>query len=197
MDAIVIDVKSIYVVPISEGAARKDVLAAYMRTSGEGWRNNRGESFTYWTSTHTPTLYSVRRKVEEPHKQQLLGYMLGEIDIADWWAQAYPIIAQIADVAGAVTGVAAIASAPFVFIKWIRSKCQKAEKTAEYTLIQKILSGDSWNVSLLSQELSLSEDDTKKLLKGFGYEWNRNKMLYIATEKTEKLRNIKPDVNYY
>ena len=36
----------------------------------------------------------------------------------------------------------------------------------------------------------------RKLLKGFGYVWDSHKMLYIATETTEKLRELEPQINY-
>ena len=114
-------------------------------------------------------------------------------DIKAWWEQAYPIIEQIATVTGAITGVAAITATPLAFIKWIRNKLQEKQEKNEYKWIKLILNEDEWNVSVLSQKLELSENETKKILKGFGYMWNAKKMLYIATENTHKLRNIKVD----
>jgi len=186
-EIIVIDVKSIYVVAMSEDATKDDIFAAYMQVSSEGWRTSDGEPYVYCTTMHSSKLYSIRREIEKPEKT--LGFILVDIDIANWWANAYPVIEQIANVTGAVTGIAAITSAAFLFIKWIRSKNITKEK--EYTWIQNILRNDSWNVSLLSQELSMTEEETKKLLKGFGYVWDSHRMLYIATENTEKLRNVK------
>ena len=114
-------------------------------------------------------------------------------DIKAWWEQAYPIIEQIATVTGAITGVAAITATPLAFIKWILNKLQEKQEKNEYKWIKLILNEDEWNVSVLSQKLELSENETKKILKGFGYMWNAKKMLYIATENTHKLRNIKVD----
>jgi len=202
-EVIVMDSESIFVVSINEGATRDDVLAAYMRVSGEGWRTRDGMSYVYWTTTHSPMLYSIRRKIKKP--EEMWGLLLGDIDIADGWANAYPVIEQIANVTTALIGVATVTSAPFLFVKWIRSKNINKEKdkynpwergNKEYAWVYNILRNDNWNVSLLSQELSISEEETKKLLKGFGYVWDSHKMLYIATENTEKLRNIKPDENY-
>lgn len=59
-------------------------------------------------------------------------------------------------------------------------------------MLIKVLEKDSWNISMLSELLSISEDEAKKLLKGFGYIWDSHKMLFVASKNTEKLRNIKP-----
>jgi len=195
MDVIVIDFKTIYVVSISENADRDAVLAAYMRKSGEGWRNNQGELYNYWTTKQSGNIYTIRRQVNKTDEfaDELIMYMLiAEIDIADWWAQAYPIIAQTASVTGAVTGIAVIASAPFVFIKWVRKKFQSKKGKDEYICIQYVLKKDAWNVSELSESLSISNEQAKDLLRGIGFVWNRHKMLYVSTEITEKFREIKP-----
>lgn len=109
------------------------------------------------------------------------------IDIATWWEQAYPIIEQISTVAGAAT----VVGAPIVFIKWIRGKLKAQTEKSEYSWIKLILNEDEWNVSILSEKMNLSEDEIKRLLKGFGYAWNPKKMLYTSTDETEKLRDIK------
>lgn len=111
-------------------------------------------------------------------------------DIGTWWKQAYPVIEQIATVTGAITGVAAITTTPLVFIKWMRGKLQERKNKDEYTWVKLILNSEEWTVSSLSEKLDLSEDDTKKMLKGFGYKWNPQKMLYVSTESTQKLRDI-------
>ena len=110
--------------------------------------------------------------------------IISSIDVMSWWEQAYPIIEQIATVTGAITGITA-------FIKWVRSKLQEKEKEKEYKWIKYILNEDEWNTSILAQQLELTESETKKLLKGFGYVWDAKRMLYIATENTYKLRDIK------
>ncbi len=113
------------------------------------------------------------------------------IDIKAWWEQAYPIIEQIATVTGAITGITAIAATPLAFIKWVRSKLQSRHKNEEYKWIKFILNREEWNVSVLSQKLELTETEVKKILKGFGYVWDAKKMLYVATDNTHKLRDIK------
>ena len=118
---------------------------------------------------------------------------ISSIDIKEWWAQAYPIIEQIATVTGAITGVATIAVTPAAFVKWVRNKLQAQKKNKEYNWIQYILSKDEWNISILCQKLELTDTEAKKLLKGFGYVWDAKKMLYIATENTHKLRDIEID----
>ena len=83
-------------------------------------------------------------------------------DIESWWIQAYPIIEQIAAVAGAITGTAAITS-------WIRYKLSKNQKGKELMWVKVILSKEEWNTSVLASLLGLPEDEVKTILKGFGY----------------------------
>jgi len=68
----------------------------------------------------------------------------------------------------------------------------RGQGNKEYKWISNILCKNSWNVYSLSQELSITEEETKKLLKGFGYDWDSQKMLYVATEKTVILRKLEP-----
>jgi len=194
MDAIVVDSKSIYIVPIREGANEDNVLAAYMKVSGEYCLNNKNELNTYCITPHSTTLYSIRKSMTP--NNHYLSFLMSEVDIADWWAKAYPIIEQIANVTGAATGIAAIISAPFVFIKWIRNKSKSTKANEEYEWIQGIIHNDSWNISILSEKLSIPEDQTKNLLKGLGYIWDPHKLLYTATEYTKKLCDQKPEINY-
>lgn len=119
-------------------------------------------------------------------------FPISPADIQLWWKEAYPVIEQIATVAGAITGVAAIAVTPISFIKWVRNKLQRKREKSELTWIKTILEKDEWNISMLSQKLDITDDEAKKILKGFGYEWDAKKMLYVATDNTQKLRNIKP-----
>lgn len=107
-----------------------------------------------------------------------------------WWTRAYPIIELIAATTGAVTGVATIATATFSFIKWVRDKLRERQGKNEYAWIRLILNEEEWNVSTLAQKLDLTEDETKKILKGFGYIWSPQKMIYISTNITDKLRDI-------
>ncbi len=121
---------------------------------------------------------------------------IDSIDIGAWWEQARPVIEQIAMVTGAVTGVAAITTAPLAFIKWIRSKLNEQKERNEFAWIKFIIAKDEWNTSILAQELGLSEEETKRILKGFGYMWNSQKMLYVSSENTQRLRDIKAKRNW-
>jgi len=135
------------------------------------------------------TIEEIARSYEEA-APPFIDFIVN-IDIKAWWEQAYPIIEQIATATGAITGVATIAATPLAFIKWIRSKLQSAQKNEEYKWIKFILNREEWNVSILSQQLELTEIEVKKILKGFGYVWDAKKMLYVATDNTHKLRDIK------
>ena len=193
MDAIVIDSESIYIISIYKNASKEDVLSAYMKVSGNGWYNSERQSYSYWTTLHSHQLYSIRRKIDKPERRGL-SVLRVEVDVAHWWAAAYPIIENIATVTGAVLGVSAIASGTFKFIRNIRDKYKATNTKDEYKWIKDILSEDSWNVSILSEKLSFAENNTKDLLKGFGYTWDSHKMLYIATEHTKELQNIQPNL---
>jgi len=122
-----------------------------------------------------------------------VGYSISDLAfaIAEWWKAAYPIIEQVANVTGALTGTAAIVSAPFIFIKWARGKLQRTPEINEFAWIQSILWREEWSASSLAYELSISGDDAKQMLKGFGFAWDPKKMMYIATEHTQKLREIR------
>ena len=124
-----------------------------------------------------------------------LGLIILEIDIADWWAKAYPIIEQIAATTGAITGVAIVASAPVVFVKWVRNKIKSNSNNDEYAWVRGVLNNESWNISELSEKFDLTEEQAKNLLKGFGYVWDRQKMLYVASDTTKSLRDIEPKKN--
>lgn len=126
----------------------------------------------------------------------LLGSCCGQygelmLDIQCWWAQAYPIIEQCATITGAITGIAAVTTAPIVFIDWLHNKLRKKQEMNELFGIKLILNREEWNPSILAQELDLSEDEAKRILKGFGYIWNPIKMLYTSTDATKKLQNIR------
>jgi hypothetical protein len=109
------------------------------------------------------------------------------VDMADWWARAYPVIETISTVSGAITDSAAVISAPFLFIKWFRGKMNTAN---EASTIQQILYEDKWSITELAEKYDLDRDKTKRVLKGFGYKWDNKKMIYCKTELTDKLRNI-------
>jgi len=199
IDAILVDEKSIYTVPVPEGAQREAVLTAYMRASGERWRDSMGCQYTYWVNEHASGVYSVRRAIKRDSTvlyNMTSSMLAGTADIADWWARAYPIIAQIADVTGAVTGVAALAAAPFAFVKWVRGKLKSKSANEEHKWIKNILREDTWNAAVLAAKISFPEEQAKHLLKGLGYVWDAHSMLYTATDNTIKLRDQNPVIRF-
>jgi len=112
------------------------------------------------------------------------------IDIAQWWTSAYPIIEVIANVTGALTGVAAVVAAPIVSIKWLRDIVNRGGRdrpNEEYNRIRRVLKRHTWNVTELSEQLDIPKECAKDLLRGFGYIWDSKRMLYIASENTERL----------
>jgi len=191
MEVVVVDYRSIYVIKVDNEASCSDILAAYMHISGQKYESAPNKQYIFRASTHSPTLYSIQREIKGDldNDTKIFHFSVVQhiLDIANWWAQAYPILESIAVATGALTGVATVVSAPVIFIRWVRNRISKNE----YMLL-KVLEKDSWNVSLLSEMLAINEDETKKLLRGFGYTWDSRKMLFIATEHTEKLRDIKP-----
>jgi hypothetical protein len=197
LDAIVFDFNSVYEISVSDNADRKEVLAAYMRVSGKGWRNKTGDPLIYYTTTHSERLYSIRRKTDNSGKILLGCFHELLIDIADWWVQAYPVLEQIATSTGALTGTAAAIYAPFKFVKWVRSKAHRSpfndeNGKIEFEWLKAILAEDAWSSSDLAEKLSLSKDEAKSLLQGFGYTWDSHKQLYLSTDHTKHLRELNP-----
>lgn len=190
----VFDFENSYELSVQPIYTWENVLDEYFRVSQCPSHNIFGEKLTYFITTHSNEIYSVRSAVKGD-SSRLLHSLMGVVDIADWWAKAYPIISQIADVAGALTGVAAIFASPFYLIKWIRNKIRE-KSIDEHTWIQECIAHDTWNASELASILSITVEQSKSLLKGFGYKWDNHKMLYVATETTEKLRNVKADIDY-
>ena len=176
MEIIIIDKTSIYAVQLEENIRDKDsIIAAYTQTSGNS------PNYDYPLTKHAENLYSIRtERYRCPKTGKILMLNDGPIDIAKWWAQAYPIIEIIA--------IKVLAESAFSFIKWIRGNLKASNANSEHIWLQTVLAEDSWNVSQLCDKLSMSKDQAKRMLQGFGYIWDRSKMLYVATEETENLR---------
>jgi len=203
MEIIVFDSNSIFALSLEADADKEVVLNAYMKASGERRRNIIEVSHTYSVKKHSDTLYSVVQETEEDsgiHHKQLhdianLYFRMLEIDMTSWWVQAYPIVEHIAIITGAVVGTATITYAPFKFVKWVRDKA-RPKNGCEYQWIQDVISKESWNISELSEKLSIPKEQTKELLKGFGYVWDSRKMLYVETKGTRELREIKKPTSF-
>ncbi len=103
----------------------------------------------------------------------------GDIDyVIDLWQTIYPFLDQIGTVLG-ITGSA------IGFGLWIKNKF--SHKYTPSSFIEKIMNKELWNVHELSLKLNISDDDAKKLLKGFGYKWDKRLSLYVKTDKTVEI----------
>lgn len=86
------------------------------------------------------------------------------------------------DQVGTVLGIAGSAIG---FGLWIKNKF--SHKYTPSSFIEKIMNKELWNVHELSLKLNISDDDAKKLLKGFGYKWDKRFSLYVKTDKTVEI----------
>jgi len=172
---VVMDFNDIYAIDVDDGACSNDVLTAYQ---GQIVVN---PNKRYVIRKHSDFMYSVQAR-------DSTYLVTNTIDIAAWWALAYPILEQIAAVTGALSGVAVIGSAPFVFIKWLRKKCHASNSINERQVVRTILSKDRWNLSELSEQISFTKEETRSLLKGFGYVWNPQGMLYVSIKQSSNIQ---------
>jgi len=175
-----------------------DSLCVYSDWISEWYKTGYSLKTTYTATEHARNLYSV-----EYYEQSLCsasgggGAFIGGgldydfvMDIVTWWTNAWPIIEQIVTATGALTG---IVSASYKFIKWVRKKANKKQgpqQKTELEWVEFLLAKDEWNVSQLADALAVTKETAKNALKGFGYKWDRQKMLYIASDNTVGLRNI-------
>lgn len=74
-------------------------------------------------------------------------------------------------------------------IKLIIHMKNKNVKDAE-EFLGDILEKESWDLNEFSELYGLNKDDSKKLLKGFQYKWDRNKRIYISTIDRNKILGI-------
>ncbi len=71
-------------------------------------------------------------------------------------------------------------------IDWFRKFFEK-KKVAPHTVMDIILSRKQWNHKELADILDVPEENTKYLLKAFGYCYDNKLMQYVPSEKTEEL----------
>lgn len=190
METIVVDSVDIFIVSVEENINENRLLTAYLKMSNVQNSAICGQK-KYAITQYSQNIYSVN-VISSTTEHRGIGLILTEIDIAGWWAMAYPIIEQIANVTGTLTGVATIASAPFLFVKWLRKEIKTKNSNNEYKWIKIIIDKDEWNISSLATMIALPKNQVKNILKGFGYIWDSHRMLYIASENTKKMRIIKP-----
>lgn len=99
-------------------------------------------------------------------------------DIADIWTSLYPILDQIATMFGVISGI--------VFAgKWIRGLFKP--ETPPPAIFDFILSRDRWNHSELAEIMELDKEDAKKLLKVFGFKWDKSSRQYIQGPNTKEI----------
>ena len=77
--------------------------------------------------------------------------------------------------------------------EWIKSRFVKKE-VSPHTLYDIIFARSCWNHNELAELLDMPLEETKHLLKGFGYVYDRKAMMYIpsehATEIKEKIQGL-------
>ena len=101
------------------------------------------------------------------------------------WQTIYPYLDQVGT-------VLCIAGASIGFGAWIKDKFEKSYTPKQF--IEIIMDKEFWNAHELALKLDITDDESKSLLKGFGYKWDRRFSLYYKTDKTveilEKIQNI-------
>ena len=116
--------------------------------------------------------------------QTLIATQAGGFDLVELWREFYPYLDQVGTVIG-------IAGAAIGFGSWLKNRFGKEYSPRQFTQI--ITDKEFWNIHELAITLDISDEESKNLLKGFGYEWNKSFSLYHKTEKTveiiEKLKN--------
>jgi hypothetical protein len=76
--------------------------------------------------------------------------------------------------------------------EWLKNRFGK--KYTPIQFIEIITDKEFWNAHELAIKLDIAGDESKSLLKAFGYKWNRRFSLYSKTDKTvgifEKIKNL-------
>lgn len=110
----------------------------------------------------------------------------GFLELAQIWQQVEPILEQIDLILG--LGITAGGA-----IKWLCSVLKKRNRTP-HVCFDIVFSRKAWNHVELGERLELSAEETKNLLRLCGYEYDRKRMQYIQTERSDdlkdKLKNI-------
>ena len=81
-------------------------------------------------------------------------------------------------------------------VKSIRLHFEK-KKVPPHTVIDFLATRDKWNHKELAAILEIPEENAKKLLKTFGYKYDRSLMQYIPGDETEKLRENLKTIQIY
>lgn len=109
-------------------------------------------------------------------------------EIADLWTSYYPILDQVVTTLGAI-------SAAVVAGKWIRSLFKpNASPPAIFDLI---LSRDHWNHIELADMAEIDKENSKMLLKAFGFIWDSSRKQYLKGPKSEEIMEKLSTVSVY
>jgi hypothetical protein len=102
----------------------------------------------------------------------------GGFDFVQLWQDIYPYLDQIGTVitmAGAAVGVGT----------WIKKKFSREFTPKQLTDI--VTDKEFWNTHELALKLNITNEEAKKLLKGYGYKWERHYALFYKTDKTVEI----------
>jgi len=102
----------------------------------------------------------------------------GGFDIVQLWQDFYPYLDQVGTVVG-------IAGAAIGLGAWIKSKFAKKYTPQEFTSV--ITNKEFWNAHELAIRIDITDEESKNLLKGFGYKWDKRYSLYYKTDKTVEI----------
>lgn len=101
---------------------------------------------------------------------------IGQLEPIEW----FELVLTVFETLSTIEGVCAFTQ---------RLKKLFKRKVPKPTTFQDIIyKRNLWNHYELSQKLGFSNEDTKCLLKTFGYKWNNNKKIYEITEKEKNKR---------
>lgn len=111
--------------------------------------------------------------------------------IMDLWKECYPILDQFAT-------TVAILGFTVKFSTWLKIICGFSKrKTPPTAFFDFITRKDTWNPHELASMLRLNSSEARHLLKGLGYEWDKNTMLYCKTAITEELIKGIQEINCF
>jgi len=105
----------------------------------------------------------------------VLSTKAGGIDMPGLWQEFYPYLDQIGTVLG-------ITSAAIGFGAWVKNKFEKTHSPKKFSEI--ITDKELWNLHELAIKLDITDEESKNLLKGYGYKWDKRYSLHYKTDKT-------------
>lgn len=116
---------------------------------------------------------------------------VGLKEIIQLWEEYLPIIEQISTFFGLVGGVVG-------FGKFLRGIFvdKKKELIPPHSLFDFILERDKWNHYELAESLAIEIEDSKNLLQGLGYKWDKSKKMYVHQGDVNKIKNKLSEVSF-